>query len=112
MGVSFFESRSEAVMVALGGAADIAADRLLIWRGVHYGRFIVGVGHAGGSQLGQHGVEGGASFGVVNASNDSSQTRSRLASSASKTSAISSRLLEPMFEYYDRSPTKSLCRNP
>jgi hypothetical protein len=48
----------------------------------------------------------------ANASNDNSQTRSRSASSASKTAAISSRQLDSVFEYYAQAPTKNPTLKP
>lgn len=53
----------EGVVLALGGAAGVGVDGLLRrWR-VDDGGVVVGVTHARGGQLGEHGFEGGAALG-------------------------------------------------
>jgi hypothetical protein len=48
---------------ALGLAATVFVDGVLGGRPVHAGGVVIGVAHAGGGQLGQGGLEGGAGFG-------------------------------------------------
>ena len=57
------QRRIEGGVVALGGAAGVAIDRVLRRRAVHTRGVIVGVAHARGGHFGEHGFQGGAQLG-------------------------------------------------
>ena len=53
------QAGEQAVVVALGCRAVIAANGVLVGRGVDQRCLVVGVAGSGGSEFGQHGLDGG-----------------------------------------------------